>query len=46
MVGSSDHEEVVVGTYTGQILGLTSRTNVQEVAAISDETKTKLAALR
>lgn len=41
-----DHHEIVVGTYSGQILGLTSRTSLQQIASISDETKTKIATLR
>ena len=46
LVGSVDHNDIVVGTYNGQILGLTSRTSLQQIASISDETKAKVATLR
>lgn len=46
VVGSVDHDEIVVGTYNGQIIGLTSRTSLQQIASISDETKAKVDILR
>ena len=44
MVGSSMHEEVVVATYSGRVLGLTHEPSVQQT--ISQETKAKVEVLR
>jgi Bardet-Biedl syndrome 7 protein len=45
-VGSADHKEIVVGTYNGQIVGMTSRTSLHQAEIISSETRTKIAALK
>lgn len=44
VVGSSMHEEVVVATYSGRVLGLTHEPSVQQT--ISQETKAKVEVLR
>ena len=45
-MASAEHKEIVVGTYNGQILGMTSRTSLQQTEIISSETKAKIAILR
>ena len=44
LVGSSNHEEVVIATYSGRVLGLVREMGAQQ--PISQETQAKIEALR
>ena len=46
-VSSADHEEVVVATYNGRIMGLTTQTSARHsTPAASQESQSKITALK
>ena len=46
-MSSADYEEVVVATYNGRIMGLTTQTNVRHsTPAASQESQSKITALK
>ena len=46
-MSSADYEEVVVSTYNGRIMGLTTQTGVRHTTPVaSQESKSKITALK